>query len=218
MGISKSRIAFGMFVLGASFAVASVPTREIPDNEGRALFFRARLEGTRSLREETLVKALQVNEKEAAKNPADPETQFWRLSTLGELAHLRKNFWSLRVIRKLEGELNGYVARFPSHAFAGGYRRLGQLYQDAPRFISVGSTKKAEECYRRALALAPEFPGNHIALIDLLWQTGRVPEAKEVLANLMKMKGWAERQYGEFEPFKVEWETKVKTWLTSEKF
>ncbi len=217
MGISKSRLALGVLTLGAGIAMASVQTRETSDNEGRTLFFRAREEATRPLREETLVKALNVTEKEVAKNPKDPDIQFWRMATLGELAQLRKNVWSLRVIRKLEVELNGFVAEFPSHAFAGGYRRLGQLYQDAPRFISVGSTKKAEECYRRALALAPEFPGNHIALIELLKETGRGPEAEEILANLMKMKGWLDRRYGEFEPFKREWETKVNRWLASEK-
>ncbi len=211
MDFVKSRIAFGIIFLGAGIAAAALPTRETSD-EGRALFFKARQAATKSLREEQLTEAVGATEKESKRNPKDPDTRFWHLVALNELAQHRKNSWSLRTIKRLETELSGFARSYPTFAFAGGFRSLGELYHASPRFISVGSTKKAEDCFRRALVLAPEFPGNHIALVDLLWNDGRVHEAKAALNNLLKMNGWLERHYGEFEPLKPEWEAKVKRW------
>lgn len=213
MGIPMNRAAVFVAAFAVGLATASVPTRQNQEHEGKSLFFRAHAAAELAQRAQLLERAVVTSKKELAEHPDDPEFQFWHLENLGALATTKRNFSSLRTIRKLESELDGFVKNHPSHAFAGGLRSLGNLYREAPRFISIGSTKKAEECFRRALALSPEFPGNHIALIDLLWHEGRLPEAKEVLSNLMKMQGWEERRYGDFEHYKAEWQQKVKRWL-----
>ena len=68
--------------------------------------------------------------------------------------------------------------------YAGPDRSLGQLYRDAPAVISIGSRAQAEQHLRRAVALAPDFPDNHLELIEGYLKWGERDKARRELNAL----------------------------------
>lgn len=65
-------------------------------------------------------------------------------------------------------------------------RMLGELYLRAPGIpLSIGDGEKAVIHYRRALTLAPDFPGNRLGLIEALLKTQETNEACNQLHRLM---------------------------------
>src|SRR6185369_15132100 len=57
--------------------------------------------------------------------------------------------------------------------FAGPTRSLGMLYRDAPGWpTSIGSKRKARSYIEQAVKIAPNFPENHMVLIEscLKWR------------------------------------------------
>ena len=55
--------------------------------------------------------------------------------------------------------------------YAGADRNLGVLYRDAPGWpLSIGSRAKARQHLLRAVSLHPEYPENHLNLIEAYLQ------------------------------------------------
>ena len=75
--------------------------------------------------------------------------------------------------------------------YAGPARCLGLLYRDAPGWpFSIGSRRKAREWLERAAKLAPDYPENHLNLVEscLQWHDRagaekRIENARRALAG-----------------------------------
>jgi hypothetical protein len=95
-----------------------------------------------------------------AGDPNDPGALLWLAANLGGEALTHGKLHALGVIGEIESTLLRLEQQSPTYDHAAAARSLGRLYHKAPAFISVGSSKKAAEFLDRALARAPEFPGN----------------------------------------------------------
>jgi tetratricopeptide (TPR) repeat protein len=67
---------------------------------------------------------------------------------------------------------------------AGPDRNLGELCRDAPAIISMGNHAQAEQHFRRALSLAPDFPDNYLELIEGYLKWGERDKARRELDAL----------------------------------
>jgi hypothetical protein len=104
---------------------------------------------------------------------------------LGLLADTKRNPLAFKLVREMEHELklaNELDSRFD---YAGPARCLGLLYRDAPGWpLSVGSRHKAREWLERAARLAPDYPENHLNLVEAFGQWKDLEAARNELKLL----------------------------------
>lgn len=85
---------------------------------------------------------------------------------LGETART-KSLGALSLLRQMEKALLKAVELEPQLEHAGPDRALGQLYLEAPGWpASIGNKRKAREHLERAVALDPDYPDNHLSLLE----------------------------------------------------
>lgn len=105
-----------------------------------------------------------------AKNPTSAPAHYYLALCLGQLAQT-KTITALRLVREMEKEFDRVQVLDEAFDHAGADRGLGLLYLEAPGWpTSIGDRKKARIHLERAVALAPEYPDNHLSLLDLLIQ------------------------------------------------
>jgi len=90
------------------------------------------------------------------------------------LAQLARTKWlgALPLVGQMENEWKTALALDEKMDYAGPDRYLGLLYRDAPGWpVSLGDTSKARRHLERAVELSPNFPENHLNLIEsyLTW-------------------------------------------------
>lgn len=114
---------------------------------------------------------------------------------LGELADTRHNLSALRMVREIEREF--LAARTLDEHFdhAGPDRNLGLLYWQAPVIGSIGSRSKARQHLLMAVDLGPEFPENHLNLIEAYLKWDDQVEALRQLAQLERLWPEAHKQF-----------------------
>lgn len=108
--------------------------------------------------------------------PTVPEGHYYLAMNLGQLARTK---WleALGLVKDLERGLKLASGMNPRLDHAGPDRCLGLLYRDAPGWpISVGSKSKARTHLLRAVELAPDFPENHLVLVEtwMMWKEKKV--------------------------------------------
>jgi hypothetical protein len=105
---------------------------------------------------------------------------------LGELAQAKApSFAAYRLVYEVEREFQTAAKLDVKFDHAGPARTLGELYFQAPGWpLSVGSKHKSREWFERAVALAPEYPGNQLDLAEaqMKWR-----ERDALAAALKKM-------------------------------
>jgi tetratricopeptide (TPR) repeat protein len=95
-----------------------------------------------------------------ARDHNDPGGLLWLAANLGGEALTHGKLHALGVIGEIERTLLRLDQQSPGYDHAAGARALGRLYDKAPALISVGSRAKAAAYLGKALARAPDFPGN----------------------------------------------------------
>lgn len=135
----------------------------------------------------------------------DPSASFWWAANKGAVADLKRNMGALKTVKEVEERLKTIRLKDPLLAFSGPDRVLGKIYQKAPRFISIGSSSKAEDCFNRALEKFPKFPGNIIAMAEFYDDEGRKEEAQKLITKLMASQEIESGDYGAFNIEKDEW-------------
>jgi len=102
---------------------------------------------------------------------------------LGQMART-KGLGALKLVSLMRQEFD--LARsLDEHVdYAGPDRNLGQLYRDAPAIASIGNRAQAEQHLRRAVTLAPDFPDNHLELIEGYLKWGELHKASHELNAL----------------------------------
>jgi hypothetical protein len=119
-----------------------------------------------------------------AREPKIAAGHYYLAMNLGQLA--RTQFLgALRLVREMEREFQAAAALDPRLDHAGPERNLGMLYREAPGWpVSIGSQHKSRPHAEKAVQLVPEFPENHLNLIEsyLIW--GEPDAAKKQLSAL----------------------------------
>lgn len=90
---------------------------------------------------------------------------------LGQLADTKRNPAAYRMVREMEREFKTADDLDEHFDYAGPARCLGLLYRDAPGWpVSIGSRYKARDWLESAVAIAPDYPENHLYLAESYWQ------------------------------------------------
>jgi len=84
---------------------------------------------------------------------------------LGQVAQTR-GLGALKLVTEMEREFSAARDLDSSFDYAGPDRNLGLLYRDAPAMVSIGSRTRAKKHLQRAVELAPNYPENHLNLIE----------------------------------------------------
>ena len=149
----------------------------------RACFEFAELVTNRTQRAEVAEQGIGVCRQLTARRPDSALGHYCLGLNLGQLADTRRNLSSLRIVREMEKEFLRAIELDERFDYAGPNRSLGLLYLQAPVFGSIGSRSKAHQRLKRAVELAPEYPGNRLNLIEAYLKWGEFNTAlREVKA------------------------------------
>ena len=131
-----------------------------------AVFDRAEFATNDTERATLAVTGINALREQLARAPKSAAAHYYLAMNLGQLART-KTLGALKIVDEMELEFKTAAALDPHLDHAGPDRNLGQLYFQAPGWpASVGSHSKARKHLERAVELAPEFPDNHLALLE----------------------------------------------------
>jgi hypothetical protein len=103
---------------------------------------------------------------------------------LGQLARTEL-LGALKLVKQMEVEFKTADSLDAHFDYAGPARCLGLLYRDAPGWpTSIGSRHKAREWLEQAVQLAPDYPENHLNLVESRLQWNDRAGAKNELKTL----------------------------------
>lgn len=174
--------------------------------EARVLYYWG--EADTALSREKWIAGRQKAEEAKKISPKDPGAILWWTANVGAMAREDRNFSALKKIKEIEMELLNLKKMDPGFGFAAADRVLGKLYEEAPRFISIGSTSDAEAHLKDALRLAGDFPGNRLAWIEFLVSEEKWDDVRREIDSL-KARGWG-GEFGDFNPEKREWPLRLE--------
>ena len=163
-----------LLVIGLMGATSTVET-----GAARAAYWEGRAASGKARRDH-FQRGVDAARAVLAEHPDDPEGLLWLAANLGAEALERGKLRALPVIPKMVELLNRLDRVAPSFENAAAARTLGHLYAVAPPVISVGSDAKARDHFERALALAPDFPGNLALAADFFDDEGDEERALEL--------------------------------------
>jgi tetratricopeptide (TPR) repeat protein len=128
--------------------------------------------------------------REAAKRAleADPKNalaHFWYATNSGRWAQTKGVLRSLFLLPTIKEEIQTVLDLAPN--FTGVYSLAGNVYYEVPGLFG-GDMVKAEEMFRRGLALDPKFTGMRVGLGKVLIKEGRVAEARRELQAVLDEK------------------------------
>lgn len=144
--------------------------------------------------------------------PTHADVLVWWAANKGAIAELKKNLASLAAIRDIEKTMLIVLSQDPNYGFGAADRVLGVLYHQAPGFVSIGSNNKAEKHLKRAMEIAPDFPGNRLAMAEFLFDQGEKESARKLVMPLVEDPRWREKDFGEFSLEKKDWEKRIVLW------
>ncbi len=112
---------------------------------------------------------------------------FWLAAALGVQARERK-LTALGTVRRIEALLKRAAASAPLFESGGPDRALALLYARAPAWpLGPGDARLAAEHARRAVALDPGFPPNHLALAEALEDAGGGEGCRQALEEALRL-------------------------------
>ena len=152
-----------------------------------ACFDRADVTTKDTIRAMLAHEGIQVCRRWLQRAPNAAAAHYYLGMNLAQLART-KSLGALSLVKEMEKEWLATIALDPHCDYAGADRNLGLLYRDAPGFpLSIGSRSKAEQCLQHAVELDPEYPENHLNLIetDLKRKSAAVPVEYERLRAML---------------------------------
>jgi len=101
-----------------------------------------------------------------AGEPKSAPAHYYLAMNLGLLARTETT-GALKTVKEIEREFKTAAELDEHFDFAGPERGLGLLYRDAPGWpVSIGSRHKACQWLEEAAKLAPDYPENHLNLVE----------------------------------------------------
>ena len=139
--------------------------------------------------------------------PTNAPAHFYLALNLGELART-KSLGALSLIRQMETELLRAIELDAHFDHAGPDRSLGMLYLDAPGWpVSIGSKPKARLHLEKAVSLEPDYPDNHLSLLEAYVRWGDRAVLNEAIARYRQVQSGAKKKYSG-----PEWDQPWKDW------
>jgi hypothetical protein len=138
----------------------------------RVSFDRAEFAANSSERADLAEPAIDACERLLSSNDNNASLHYYLAMNLGELART-KGIGALKLVRQMEKEFTRAAELNSELDYAGPDRNLGDLYLDAPGWpTSVGNHSKARQHFMRAVQLAPDYPDNHLSLLECYVKLG----------------------------------------------
>lgn len=179
---AKSRYQTNLFNPDAAwqFARACFDLADLADKDSdRAALGRQGMEACRQL---------------LKRHPNVAAAHYYLGMNIGQLAQT-KSLGALPLVRQMQMEWDTALALDPHIDFAGPDRNLGMLYRDAPGPpLSIGNRVQAVQHLMRAVELNPEYPENHLNLIESQIKWNQLPEAAREEEKLRKIIPAARKQ------------------------
>jgi tetratricopeptide (TPR) repeat protein len=179
----------------------------------RAAFDYADLAPNDHLREPVALHGIDAGRAATSLDPNSAAAHYYLALDLGQYART-KMLGALKILNEMERELKRAAELDPKLDYAGPNRTLGVLYLEAPGWpTSLGSKTKARQNLERALELAPEYPDNHLTLIEALQKLRDTHELPERLAAYEKLLPTARAKFTGPD-WEDEWDSWDKRWKT----
>jgi hypothetical protein len=140
--------------------------------------------GPEAGRHAALDRGVKAGEQAATLEPGRPEGHFWMAANMGRLAESFGLSQGLKYRGRVKDELEKVLAIDRPWQEGSADRALGVWYFKVPRLFG-GSTSKAEEHLRQALAYNPKSTASMFFLSDVLIADGRKPEARTLLQQVI---------------------------------
>ncbi len=105
------------------------------------------------------------------RDPKSAAAHYYLAMNLGQLART-KFLGALKLVKEMEHEFKTAGELDARFDYAGPERNLGLLYRDAPGWpTSIGNKRTAHYYSEQAVKLVPDYPANHLNLVEsyLLW-------------------------------------------------
>ena len=169
-------------LLGLTMAMAT----QAPGDAARDAYRAGQVARTTAEQRGHYQRGLALARQALARDPDDPAGLLWYAANLGAEALLRGKLRALPVVGDIERVLLQLERVHPEYDGAAAARSLGRLYHQAPAIISVGSSRKAAEYLGKALARAPDHPGNLAYGADLFADQGDCDRARPLLVQLQR--------------------------------
>jgi hypothetical protein len=166
--------------------MATATTSQPPGDAARDAYRAGQLARTTAERRAHHQRGLALAREALARDPDDPAGLLWYAANLGAEALSRGKLQALPVVGDIERTLLKLERLHPDYDGAAAARSLGRLYHQAPAIISVGSSRKAATYLGRALARAPDHPGNLAYAADFHADQGDCEQARPLLARLRR--------------------------------
>jgi len=133
---------------------------------GRACFDWADFAKDDDQRESVANEGIAACRQLIARDPKSVAGHYYLAMDLGQLAQT-KTLGALRIVQEMEREFKSARDLDAKFDDAGPDRNLGLLYFQAPGWpASIGSRSKARQHLERSVELAPDYPENHLCLLE----------------------------------------------------
>jgi tetratricopeptide (TPR) repeat protein len=174
---------------------------------GRACFDRAEFPRDDAERASLAQEGIAACRKVVARRPNLAAGHYYLGLNLAQLART-KLLGALPLVGEMEQEWMNAISLDEKMDYAGPDRYVGLLYRDAPRWpVSVGDAHKARRHLARAVELSPDFPENHLNLIESHLGWTEYDEAARAAEKLRALRPAARKEFvGEY------WEESWKDW------
>ncbi len=117
--------------------------------------------------------------------PRSVPAHFWYGTNTGRWGQTKGVVRSLFLLPTVKQEIETILQLDPS--FAPGYALAGNVYYEVPALLG-GDLDRAEQMFRKGLALAPRFTAMRVGLARTLIKKGRIPEARKELQAVLDEK------------------------------
>lgn len=196
-----------------AFRVAQATLRAEPKNAeaalrfGQAAFDWAEFAEDNKLREEIALEGIDACRRVIASQPKAAAGHYYLAMNLGQLART-KTLGALRLVSEMETEFSLARGLDEKLDFAGPDRNLGMLYAEAPGWpTSIGNRSKARHHLQRAILLQPNYPENHLNLLEAYLKWGDKTGAEQEFKALTELWPIAKKEFtGE------QWESSWADW------
>jgi len=119
-----------------------------------------------------------------AREPKLAAGHYYLAMNLGQLART-EYLGALALVKEMEPEFKTAGELDPQLDHAGPKRNLGLLYRDAPGWpVSIGNPSKALALLKQSVKLAPDYPENHLHVIESYLKWNEPDSAKKELRAL----------------------------------
>lgn len=167
--------------------VAKPNDPEIAWQFARACFDRADATGNQSERASIAKEGIDACHRALQESPNSAAAHYYLGLDLAELAQT-KSFGALHLLHQMEDEWTTARSLDPSFDYAGPDRSLGLLLRDAPGPPwSIGNRAQALACLRHALKVVPNYPENHLNLIETYLKWHQIADAQAAEDDWLKL-------------------------------